>query len=498
MMYETGFRLQGTEEVTEEPAHSLRIPGKIRQMTIFAARDFLAKISNKQYLLINLLEAPLLAAILALVIRYRNSPSGEEYLFRFNDNIPAYLLMSIIVALFMGLTVSAEEIIRDRKILKRESFLNLSWNSYLLSKLSILFALSAIQSLLFVGVGHAILDIRGMTLAFWAVLFSTSCFANVLGLNISSAFNSAVTIYVIIPLLLIPQIILSGTLFSFDKLNEYITSKGKVPLVADVMVSRWAYEAMAVYQFSENEFQKPFFENEKEKSMADFKAGYLADELRNRTQFLIDRSHPKHDSISKKRKAYELAVIQSALQAEPFRPDDGRVNCGEDRSPYNASAGQQLLGYLSAYKQKYQETYNYNLMVQEKKMAYLEKHGWDPSWYKDHYFNESLSNLVRNANGINRVAEQNGRLIQLIDPIFQNANPTYPLDYRTAFFVAEKNLIGIRIKTFYFNLIAIWLMSAALYLGLYTALLKKAIHLPEFIHTLVKQIKSRNTYNNNL
>ena len=37
--------------------------------------------------------------------------------------------MAIIVALFMGWTVSAEEeIIRDRKILKRESFLNLSWN----------------------------------------------------------------------------------------------------------------------------------------------------------------------------------------------------------------------------------------------------------------------------------------------------------------------------------------------------------------------------------
>ncbi len=47
--------------------------------------------------------------------------------------------MSIIVALFMGLTVSAEEIISDRKILRSESFLNLSWNSYLMSKLMILF-----------------------------------------------------------------------------------------------------------------------------------------------------------------------------------------------------------------------------------------------------------------------------------------------------------------------------------------------------------------------
>ncbi|MDZ7649100.1 MAG: hypothetical protein U5K54_19105 [Cytophagales bacterium] len=41
-----------------------------------------------------------------------------------------------------------------------------------------------------------------------------------MGLNISSAFNSAVTVYVLIPLLLIPQMILSGVLFDFDKLNE--------------------------------------------------------------------------------------------------------------------------------------------------------------------------------------------------------------------------------------------------------------------------------------
>src|SRR5690606_14009937 len=119
--------------------HSLTLPNKIRQTIIFATRDTLSKLSNKQYLLINLLEAPLLAIILAFIIKYKSAPGGGEYLFRFNDNLPAYLLMSIIVALFMGLTVSAEEIIRDRKILRRESFLNLSWNSYLTSNLMMFF-----------------------------------------------------------------------------------------------------------------------------------------------------------------------------------------------------------------------------------------------------------------------------------------------------------------------------------------------------------------------
>jgi len=115
--------------------------------------------------------------------------------------------MSIIVALFIGLTVSAEEIFKDRKILKREQFLNLSKGSYLMSKVVLLLILSAIQTLLFVLVGNSILEIKGMFLPYWAILFSCSFFANMLGLNISSAFNSAVTIYILIPILLIPQLL---------------------------------------------------------------------------------------------------------------------------------------------------------------------------------------------------------------------------------------------------------------------------------------------------
>jgi len=86
--------------------------------------------------------------------------------------------------------VSSEEIVKDRKILKRESFLNLSWLSYLNSKILIMFLISAIQTVSFVLIGNVILGIRGMALSYWLILFSTSCFANLLGLNISSAFNS--------------------------------------------------------------------------------------------------------------------------------------------------------------------------------------------------------------------------------------------------------------------------------------------------------------------
>ncbi|HMR58098.1 MAG TPA: ABC transporter permease, partial [Cyclobacteriaceae bacterium] len=356
-MYSQMSRQGKLEEVKEIPPRNLHLPSRIRQTFIFATRDFLAKLSNRQYLLINLLEAPLLAMLLAFVIRYRSAPDGSSYLFRYNENFPAFMLMAIIVALFMGLTVSAEEIIRDRKILKRESFLNLSWSSYLFSKVGILFLLSAVQTLAFIIIGNWILEIQGMTWAFWLILFTTACFANVIGLNISSAFNSAVTVYGLIPLLLIPQMILSGLLFDFDKLNHLISTRGKVPMVADLMTSRWAYEAMAVHQFKNNEFEKAYFNYERAEAVADYKAAYLADELITRNQYLLDLPETPSDTAKAKRSRH---ILFTELRNEPYREGIENLDLEAVFTPagYSKTTGEQIEAYLSRYKKYYQKEYN--------------------------------------------------------------------------------------------------------------------------------------------
>ena len=143
------------------PPSNFRIPERIDQIRIFIKRNITRKIADKQYMFINLLEAPLLAFILGYISKFREN---GVYTFEHNKNYPVFLFMSIIVALFMGLTVSAEEIFRDRKILEREKFLNLSRLSYLVSKINFLFTLSAIQTLSFVVVANLILEVRGMLL----------------------------------------------------------------------------------------------------------------------------------------------------------------------------------------------------------------------------------------------------------------------------------------------------------------------------------------------
>jgi ABC transport system ATP-binding/permease protein len=476
-MFKGSFKPSRIEDVKEAPPRSLHIPSRLKQSLIFTTRDLLSKLSNKQYLLINLLEAPLLALLLAFIIKYKSAPDGKEYIFRYNENFPAFMLMAIIVALFMGLTVSAEEIIRDRRILKRESFLNLSWNSYLLSKLAILFLLSAIQTLLFIAIGNLILEIHGMTFAFWLVLFTISCFANVLGLNISSAFNSAVTVYVLIPLLLIPQMILSGLIFDFDKLNEVLSTKGKVPFVADLMASRWGYEAMAVYQFKNNEFQKPYFEYEREEAKADFKSAYLADELKKRNQFIINNIGTPNDSLQKLTVA-NLEILYTELRNEEFKDGLSTLSLKDALTidGYTKETADLLDTYFDAYKKYYQKKYNINADLVEKKMAFYESKGFDIQQDKNLFFNESLSDLVRNVSAKDRIMEYQGRLIQNINPVFQSPKPKNLFDYRGPFFVSEKNFIGNRVSTFTFNLLVIWSMTLFFYIALYFELLKKTIN----------------------
>jgi ABC-type multidrug transport system ATPase subunit len=476
-LYKSHFKLSRVDDIKEQPPQSLSLPNKIKQTIIFATRDTLSKLSNKQYLLINLLEAPLLAIILAVIIKYKSAPGGQEYLFRFNENFPAFLLMSIIVALFMGLTVSAEEIIRDRKILRRESFLNLSWNSYLMSKVTILFALSAIQTFSFVVISILILEMEwAMLPSFWFVLFSTSCFASVLGLNISSAFNSAVTVYVMIPLLLIPQMILSGLLFSFDKLNSVISTKGKVPVIADMMASRWAYEALVVDQFVNNKYEQPFYKYEKIESQADFHASFLVNELERKRKFIEDNRNEKGDSIQRILQK-DIIIIQESLQHGFFKRGlEKDLEESWTLAKFTPEFSKKLEEFLSAYRKFYQDAYNSVVATREREMTNLEKtNGYSLNLIKNRYYNESLADLVKNISEKERIIEYEGKLFQQINPIFVDPVPDGPLDYRAHFFAPQKNMFGSLVSTFLFNNLIIWLMAIVLYATLYFELLKKFI-----------------------
>ena len=114
------------------------------------------------------------------------------------------------------------------------------------AKLTVVAAVSVVHSLGFVLVSHAILDIRGFVLTHTLVLFAVAFFGNVLGLLISALFNTAKVIYIVIPLLVIPQIIFGGAIIRFEQFNPAFTQADAVPWFGNVMASRWGFEALAV------------------------------------------------------------------------------------------------------------------------------------------------------------------------------------------------------------------------------------------------------------
>ena len=284
-------------------------------MGYFIKRDILKKLSDTQYLVFNFLEAPVLAFLLAFIVRYYDSDISNEFGYTLleNSNLPVYIFMSVIVAIFMGLTVSAEEIIKDRKILKREAFLNLSWSGYLLSKVTVQFIMSAIQAFTFVIIGNTIMEIRGMYFEYWLVLFSAWAMANVMGLLISDSFKTVVTIYILIPFLVIPQIILSGIIVKYENLNPQISSPKRIPFYGEIITARWAYEGLATYQFVNNDYQTNFYQWNKLKSNANLKANFHLKELINKLTF-VERNLDNPDEADQVK--YNLEALRREIRDE--------------------------------------------------------------------------------------------------------------------------------------------------------------------------------------
>ncbi len=455
---------------------NFKIPSRKNQFKIFAVRDFLSKISNRQYLYINLLEAPILAFILSYFIRYYEKHSPDSaYSFYDNPNIPAYFFMSIIVALFMGLTVSAEEIIKDRKVLERESFLNLSRGSYLASKLFILFGISAIQTFSFILVGNIILEFKGMYIHYWMILFTCSCMSNAIGLNISSAFNSAITIYILIPIILIPQLIFSGVVFSFEKLNPDLSSQDKVPIYGEIMASRWAYEAAMVKQFKSNRYEKLFYDIDKKIANADYKSTYYIPEL----LLQLDKANLTETTIDEKESNFELLRYEIDKELEftgrdKFNELDKLTVNSFDSTIYTSTKK-----FLNTLQQLYVNRKNNfiderndilnNFNKNEILQAQLLK-------FRDRYKNENINQLVKSLNEKTRIIQVNNELVRKIYPIyFDPERPTNRFNFRTHFYAPTKYFGGFYMDTFYFNLLVIWSMTLFLVIALYFDLLRKIV-----------------------
>lgn len=454
------------------PEISFKIPNKLKQFWVFVKRDVLSKLANTQYMIFNLVEAPLLAVILAFLIKYYDVSTSNEYgyfLFE-NSNLPIYIFMAVIVAVFMGLTVSAEEIISDRKILKREAFLNLSWSSYLLSKVAVQFIIAAIQALTFVVVGNSIMGIKGMYWQYWLVLFSAWTMSNMMGLVISDSFKTVVTIYILIPFLVIPQILLSGVMVKFEKLNPSLSSPSKIPFYGEAITARWAYEALAVYQFMENKYEKQFYQYDKIKSQANFKRSYWQEKLMNELNFAENHMN---EPDQKERIKDALLLLRNEISHEMEKNRLVKLDVVDDLTLDRVSSAvlAETKTYINTIKEYNNKLYNRATEIKDSFETHLvttDREAFQKR--KRNYANDKLTEFVKNSNETVRSIPYKGRIYQKFEPIY--LDPESPF-IKAHFYAPRKQLFGQFVPTFWVNIIVIWLMTFTLYVLLYFRLLKK-------------------------
>lgn len=460
------------------PDNKFNTPDKIKQFRIFFARNIKSKLNNLQYILLLIFEAPVLAFILALFTKQYTvfDDDIEHYIFANNENIPAYIFMSIISVLFIGLVVSAEEILRDRKIIKREAFLNLSRSSYINSKVFYLIIISAGQALLFVWVGNRFLHINAMTFSYWLVFFSTAVCANLIGLNLSAALNSVVSAYIAIPFILVPQLLLSGIVVDFTKMHKDIKSVKYTPLYSDLMTTRWAYEALMVNQFKNNLFERNFFELDQKLSYTNYYTLFYLQKLESVYENLLNgKAKYPQKSISLLKNELKKLAIESSFQK--FNPLVSKIE-----KEYKTENFQKLFkNTITIFKHqlikkqnKYSKQKDHIYINLKNKLGSVEA----LQKFKEDNFNQSVANLLLNTYSVKKIIIYKNEIVQLKDPIFHIPDCKYG---RAHFYAPVKKIGNYKIETFWFNLMVVWIMSFGMYLALQTDMFRIALEAVERI-----------------
>jgi ABC-type multidrug transport system ATPase subunit/pSer/pThr/pTyr-binding forkhead associated (FHA) protein len=171
------------------------------------------KLKDSRNTVLLILQAPVIAFILSII-------TGNAL----NDG--KALFIAAIISIWFGANNAIREIVSETPIYMRERLVNLKIPSYVFSKFTVLSGVALVQCLLFVGILVGLERLSGRDfLALVLILYLTSLCGITMGLACSALVNSTEKAMSILPLILIPQLLLSGFLKPVDDL--YVTAEGK-------------------------------------------------------------------------------------------------------------------------------------------------------------------------------------------------------------------------------------------------------------------------------
>ena len=177
-----------------------------------------------------LLQAPLIALVVGGVFNTDGEPIEQAAA---QSQIAFVLVLS---AIWFGCINSAREIVKELPVYLRERSVNVTLAAYLASKLLPLALLCLIQVASFLAITTFMLDLDGPFADRLLTLFLAGLAATAMGLAISAFVNSNDKAIAALPLLLIPQFILS---------NSVVQLSGAVEGIARIgVIAYWGIDAM--------------------------------------------------------------------------------------------------------------------------------------------------------------------------------------------------------------------------------------------------------------
>ncbi len=455
------------------PRQKFEKPSSFKQFKLFFLRTLLTKLGDWEFVLLSISIAPVIGFLIAFFTKYFvPTKTGQyQYVLFENSNLPAYFFMSIISVIFIGLIVSAEGIIKDNRVRKREAFFCLSSFSYYNSKVLFFIILSVFQSFFLTIFGILMLKIPDFFFPFWLILFSLSVLANVIGLIVSATLKSIPAIYILVPFLVIPQILFSGVVVKFDQLNYMVSNQETVPVIGESMASRWAFEALCVKQFSDNAYQTNFNEINSQESKNRIQLMFIVPMLTSTIEGL---------ELSKEKELHnqDIGLLRNGLSILETPYEQGSNIEVSNEGVFVKTAKKQIEEKRSQLTAKLNKIrFQKDLITENLTKELNGVNGL--TLLKQSCVNKAVADLVLNRGVSEQVIQIKSEIFIKTDPIFRLPKSKFG---RAHFYAPSKRIGSILIDTYWFNFSIIWLMIAFIYLFLVTDFFVKAIRMIEKLY----------------
>jgi ABC transport system ATP-binding/permease protein len=280
-------------------------------------------------------------------------------------------------------------------------------------------------------------------------------------------------------------------MFSFDKLNRKIGNVDKVPLIAELMPTRWTYEALIVTQFKDNKYNKvaynkqneTFYLLEKQISEAEFNKVYRIKTLREalETTLYEYRNNPKNignneELLLKKtgRKFSKLELIRNELTKLPVTCNVEKFSYLDDLTPYEFNPG--IADSLTRYLDRLYKTFSkISNTASDKEDKFMSLNDRSLKMLENDYYNYKLEELVTKPYERKKILIYNNSIVQNTDPIYLDPENRGFLRFRTHFYAPAKYIFGIKADTFIFNITLVLLTTIILYFTLYYEVLASIV-----------------------